>query len=443
MGKLRNDATKIFMSAIDAVKPRPLIQNKVFLENDILEVGAHAFNLREYERIYIIGAGKASAMMAKALEEILESKIYYGVISVKYGHLVECHKIKIMEAGHPVLDQNGLTVTDQILQLARGARERDLVICLISGGGSALLESLPSNIYLHDLQKVFELLLGCGSDIEEINTVRKHLSLVKGGQLARAIYPATCISIILSDVIGDPLDAIASGPTVPDPTTFKKAWDIIEKYNLINQLPDSVRTHLEEGVKGRIEDTLKLEDPIFGKVNNFIIGNNLLALKTAQEEAKRLGYNTLILTSRVRGEAREVAQVVASIAQEIEIYNLPIKKPACFLMGGETTVTLRGKGKGGRNQELALAALIAMEKVRKDYVIVSCGTDGTDGPTDAAGGMVDYEVTKNAVNLQLNPLTYLEENNAYPFLQKTGGLIKTGPTGTNVMDIILALIPKS
>ncbi len=441
MGKLRNDATKIFMSAINAVKPGHLIQNKVFLENDILKIGPHPFNLCEYERIYIIGAGKASAMMARALEEVLGAKIDYGVISVKYGHSVECHKIKIIEAGHPVLDQNGLAATDQILKLAQGATESDLIICLISGGGSALLESLPTNISLHDLQKVFELLLGCGSNIEEMNTVRKHLSLVKGGQLTRTIYPATCISIILSDVIGDSLNAIASGPTAPDPTTFKKAWDIIEKYNLINQLPDSVRSHLDQGVKGKIEDTLKPEDPIFGKVNNFIIGNNLLALKTAQEEAKRLGYNTLILTSRVQGEAREVAQVVASIAQEIEIYDLPIKKPACFLMGGETTVTLRGKGKGGRNQELALAALIAMEKVKKDYVIVSCGTDGTDGPTDAAGGMVDYEVMKNAVNLQLNPQTHLDENNAYPFLQKTGGLIKTGPTGTNVMDIILAIIP--
>jgi hydroxypyruvate reductase len=284
------------------------------------------------------------------------------------------------------------------------------------------------------------LLLGSGSNIEEINTVRKHLSLVKGGQLARAIAPAVCVSIILSDVIGDPLEAIASGPTAPDPTTFHDAWNVIEKYNLISDIPDVVVKHLDYGLKGDFPETLKPGDPIFKKIYNKILGNNMLALRTAQNTAQRLGYHCLILSSRIQGEAREVAQVLASIVQEIQQNGVPLNIPACVLTGGETTVTLKGKGRGGRNQELALAALLAMKGVRKEYIIVSCGTDGTDGPTDAAGGMAYPAVLKKAAELNLNAQDFLADNNAYPFLEQTDGLIITGPTGTNVMDITFALV---
>jgi hydroxypyruvate reductase len=282
--------------------------------------------------------------------------------------------------------------------------------------------------------------LDSGANIEEMNVVRKHLSLVKGGLLARAIYPATCLSLILSDVIGDPLESIASGPTAADPSTFQDAWEIIDRFKLSDRLPEAIRTHLEDGLQKRIPDTLKSGDPVFEKTHNFILGNNLGSLKAAEKTARSAGFNTLILSTRIQGEAREIARVCAAIAQELKDRQIPLELPACVLMGGETTVTIRGKGKGGRNQELALAALLAMKSTHTDYLIISCGTDGTDGPTDAAGGIASPEIYRTAQRLELNPSKFLERNDAYPFLEQTGGLIKTGPTGTNVMDIIAVLV---
>ena len=440
MIKLREAANHILLSAINAVKPDQLIRQKIGLQNDILTVEDQQFDLDHYKRIYIIGAGKASAVMAREMENMLGERIFYGVISVKYGHGIACRKLRILEAGHPVLDENGIQATTQILQIARDAREDDLVLCLLSGGGSALLENTPPGIELADLQRVFNLLLSCGANIEEMNIVRRHLSMVKGGQLARAISPATCINLILSDVIGDPLESIASGPTAPDPSTFQDAWEIIGKYKLVEQLPTDIKEYLQKGLQSKIPDTLKQGDAVFNKVHNFILGNNFGALKTAQKTAKDLGFNSIILSSRVQGEAREVAKVAAAIAQEILGRSIPLPRPACVLIGGETTVTLRGQGKGGRNQEFALSALIAMRNVDDNYLIASCGTDGTDGPTDAAGGMVYPEIWKKIREHGLLPEKFLENNDAYPFLKQTGGLIKLGPTGTNVMDIILILI---
>jgi len=437
---LRENAIQILNSAIDAVKPDRLIKHKLLLKKGFLKIESQQFDLDSYGRIYIIGAGKASAVMAREMENLLGDRIFYGVISVKYGHGVACRKMRILEAGHPVLDENGIQATSQILQIAGDAGENDLVFCLLSGGGSALLEKPPPGISLGDLQRMFELLLSCGANIEEINTVRKHLSMVKGGQLARAISPATCVSLILSDVIGDPLESIASGPTAPDPGTFQSAWQIIEKYKLSDSIPKNIKTHLLKGLQSQIPDTLKAGDRVFSKVSHFILGNNLGALKMSQQMAQKLGYNTLILSSRIQGEAREVARVAAAIAQEISQRDIPVQKPACILMGGETTVTLKGKGKGGRNQELALAALLAMKGEKNQYLIASCGTDGTDGPTDAAGGMIDPDVWTKANDVGISPLEFLENNDAYAFFSQTGGLIMTGPTGTNVMDIILILV---
>jgi glycerate-2-kinase len=437
---LKEAADHILFSAINAVKPDQLIRQKIKLQGDILKVEDQQFNLSKYHRIYIIGAGKASAVMAREMEEMLGEKLFYGVVSVKYGHGKVCRKLRILEAGHPVLDENGIQATAQILQIANDANEDDLVLCLLSGGGSALLEKPPADISLADLQKVFSLLLGCGANIEEMNVVRRHFSMIKGGRLARAISPATCINLILSDVIGDPLESIASGPTAPDPSTFQDAWNIIKKYKLGDALPQSVREYLEKGLQFKIPDTLKQGDAVFKKVHNFILGNNLGALRAAQETAEDLGFNSLIVSSRIQGEAREVAKVAAAVAQEIIDRNIPVNRPACVLMGGETTVILRGQGKGGRNQEFALSALIAMQHVKGQYLIASCGTDGTDGPTDAAGGMVYPEIWKRVREAGLSPDGFLANNDAYPFLDQTGGLIKTGPTGTNVMDIILILI---
>jgi glycerate-2-kinase len=437
---LKELGLKIVNSAIQAVKPDRLIQKKVVLKANHLTIEKQTFDLDKFEKIFIVGTGKASALMAREMENLLKDRIFYGVVCVKYGHSAPCRKVRIQEAAHPVIDENGLQATAQILQTVKGAGEKDLVICLLSGGGSALLEYLPEGISLQDLQTVFKLLLESGANIEEMNVVRRHLSQVKGGQLAREIYPATCLSLILSDVIGDPLESIASGPTAPDPSTFQDAWEILDKYKLTDRLPETIHQHLEAGLQRKIEDTVKAGDPVFDKVHNFIIGSNLGSLKAAEKTARSAGFNTLILNTRIQGEAREIARVCAAIAQELNDREIPLKLPACVLMGGETTVTIRGKGKGGRNQELALAAMMAMKNVKADYLIVSCGTDGTDGPTDAAGGFASSEILGNAEKLGLNPAKFLEQNNAYPFLEKTSGLIKTGPTGTNVMDIIAVLV---
>ncbi len=440
MDDLKIYAQKIIQSAINAVKPDLLIQRRVRLEGDNLIIGDRIFNLSAYKNIYVIGAGKASAWMGLEIEKILRDRIKAGVITVKYGHKAPTKIIQILEAGHPVIDQNSLEGTEKVLELVEKAGFEDLVICLISGGGSALLEKLPVGILLDDLQIVFKSLLNCGANIEEINIVRKHLSLVKGGQLARAIAPAHCISLILSDVIGDPLESIASGPTAADKSTFSDAWNVIKKYDLENNLPSAIHNYLQMGVAGKKPETVKPGDPILERVENIILGNNWEALISAKQTAEELGFNTLILTSRVQGEAREVARVLTAIVKEIQTRNVPLPKPACVLLGGETTVTIKGKGLGGRNQELALAALIEMKETTGPYIIVSCGTDGTDGPTDAAGGWATPGIWEKAREFQLNPLEYLNNNDSYNFLKQTGGLIQTGPTGTNVMDIIFALV---
>ncbi len=438
--ELTADVHKILLTAIEAVKPENLIPRQVKLEGSRLSIGGQEFDLSSFRNIYVVGAGKASAAMAAELEKIMGDRISAGAVVTKYEHAIPCRKVRIYEGGHPVLDENGLAGSKAVFELVNRAGTDDLVISLISGGGSALLEKLPPGISLKQLQKTFQLLLECGAAIEEINAVRKHLSLIKGGQLARAIAPATAFTLIISDVIGDPLDAIASGPTAPDPTTFATAWAVIQKYRLQEKLPDPVAAYLQSGVAGRQPETLKSGDPLFAKVRHFILGNNYSALNAAQEAAQKCGYKTLLLTSQIQGEAREVARVLAAIVQEISASGQPVEAPACVLAGGETTVTLRGNGKGGRNQELALAALIALQNHSGSYVIASCGSDGTDGPTDAAGGMASPEVLAAARQKNLSPQKALENNDAYPFLAQCDGLIKTGPTGTNVMDIMLVMV---
>jgi len=437
---LTADAHKILLAAIDAVKPENLIRRRIKRERDTLSINGQKLALSTFRNIFVVGAGKASAAMAAELEKIIGNRITAGAVVTKYDHAVACRQIRIYEGGHPVLDENGLAGSNAVFELVNRAGADDLVISLISGGGSALLEKLPPGISLKQLQKTFQRLLECGAAIEEINAVRKHLSLIKGGQLARAIAPATALTLIISDVIGDPLDAIASGPTAPDPTTFETAWGVIQKYRLEEKLPGPVAAYLVSGVSGKHPETLKSGDPLFSKVRHFILGNNYSALTAARETARKGGYKTLLLSSRIQGEAREVARVLAAVAQEISVSGQPVAVPACVLAGGETTVTLRGNGKGGRNQELALAALIALQNHSGSYVIASCGSDGTDGPTDAAGGIASPQVLAAAREKSLSPQNALENNDAYPFLAQCGGLIKTGPTGTNVMDIMLVMV---
>lgn len=438
--ELREAAKSIARSAIQAVDPEGLIHRAVKLEGSRLTIGKGSVDLAQFKRIVVVGAGKASASMAKALEDILGGRISDGVIVVKDGHAKPLKRLKVVEAGHPVPDERGVEGARLILSLVeKNARADTLVLCVISGGGSALMPLPAEGITLRHKQETTKLLLECGASIDEVNAVRKHISKIKGGRLARAAAPARLFSLLLSDVVGDALDVIASGPTVGDPSTFPQVRAVMEKYEIWNRAPESVRDAIEQGLKGESEETPKPDDKILERVSNVIIGNNRRALEAASAKAVSLGFHPLILTTCVSGEAREVGAVFASIAIEAEKSHNPVPPPACILAGGETTVTIRGSGKGGRNQELALSAALKLATA-KNIVVASIGTDGTDGPTDAAGAIVDTTSVERARQGGLDPLDFLSRNDSYPLLQKTGDLLVTGPTGTNVMDLLIALV---
>jgi len=440
MPNLRKHANEVFKHVLSTLDPEQLVREKVIIQDSTLIVEKREYNLNNYENIYVVGGGKACAPMAKAVEELLEDKIDNGIIVVKYGHGLPLKRIKTVEASHPIPDVNGIRGTSDILRLLSKTGEKDLIICLISGGGSALLIQPHKEITLHDIQITSTELLACGATIDEINTVRKHLSSIKGGQLAKASYPSTLITLILSDVVGDPMDIIASGPTVPDASTFEDAYTIIQKYSLEDKMPNSICEFLRNGKMGRIAETPENGNEIFDNTQNVIIGSNKIALEAAENKAKDLGYNTVILSSLVEGESRETAKFFAAIAREVSRTGIPVPKPACIIAGGETTVTIKGKGKGGRNQEFALSAAMEIEGC-EGVVILSAGTDGTDGPTDATGAIVDFNTCKNArKKFRLSPEEFLNNNDSYNFFKKTGEHIVTGPTMTNVMDIMISLI---
>jgi glycerate 2-kinase len=437
--QMRGQALEIFQAALRAVEPVEAILNHVKMEGESLLIGERRLELSNFDRILVVGAGKADAPMVQAVESLLGERVSDGIIVVKDGHGLPLQRVRVHEASHPVPDERGLGGAEEILSLVSGAGERDLIICLISGGGSALLVAPAEGVTLKDKQQVTQLLLACGASIHEINTVRKHLSRVKGGGLAHAAHPATLVSLILSDVIGDDLDTIASGPTVPDSTTFRQAEQILKRYGIWDEVPGSVRMYVEKGVKGEIEETPKPGDPSFQRDAWELVGTNLQALEAARKEAERLGYQTMILSGMVEGETREVAKAHAAIAKEVLSSENPIAPPACVLSGGETTVTLQGDGKGGRNTEFALASAIALEGV-ENVVVLSGGTDGTDGPTDAAGAIVDGETISQARKKHLDPVDYLRRNDSYTFFETLGGLVITGPTRTNVMDVCVMLM---
>jgi len=437
--RLREEARAIFEAGLQAADPMEAIHRHVKRRGDQLQVGEKTYDLSAYEKIYVIGGGKAGASMARAIEGLLKDRITAGFINVKYGHLADLEIVRLNEAGHPVPDEAGVRGAEKIVALADQAGEKDLVICLLSGGGSALLPLPIQGVTLEEKQAVTRLLLACGATINEINALRKHISRIKGGQLARIAMPATLVNLILSDVIGDPLDVIASGPTVPDESTFQDCWHILEKYQLTDRIPASILNHIRAGVSGQVPETPKPGDPAFAKTQNLIVGSNILAVKAAAQKAKALGYHTLILSSFIEGETREVAKVHAAIAKEILSSGHPIPRPACVISGGETTVTLKGKGLGGRNQEFVLAAALDIDNL-KEVIVLSLGTDGTDGPTDAAGAIADGLTVKRAKALGLDPFKYLQENDAYHFFQPLQDLIITGPTHTNVMDLRIILV---
>ena len=437
--KLRGDVRAIFDAGLKAVDPIKAVKNHINRDGNTLRVQGIGYDVAAYENIYVIGMGKAAASMAKAVEDILGDKLTSGIVNVKYGHTVPLNKIKINEAAHPVPDDAGLKGSQEIIELLKKTGEKDLVICLISGGGSALLPLPAGNLTLEDKQAVTKSLLECGADIHEINSIRKQISAVKGGRLAAFVYPSTLISLILSDVIGDDLDVIASGPTVPDTHTFHDCRNIIQKYKLDQRVPKSVIEYIEKGCSGEIEDTPKSDSPVFERTQNAIVGSNILAVSAAKEKAEELGYNSLVLSTFIHGETKEVAKVHTAIAKEIRSSGNPLKKPACIISGGETTVTIEGKGLGGRNQEFVLAAALDIDGLN-DVVILSGGTDGNDGPTDAAGAFADGTTISRAGKLGLNAYEYLCDNNSYNFFKPLGDLLITGPTNTNVMDLRVLLI---
>lgn len=438
------NSCEIFNAALAAVDPYNAVCNAAKVEENRLCVADIACDLAAFSRILVIGAGKATARMALAIETVLAGRIEAGLVIVKQGHTVPLKVIEQVEASHPVPDAAGLEGARRILGMAQAADEKTLVVCLLSGGASALLVSPVNGLTLQDKQQVTGLLLNAGASIGELNAVRKHLSAIKGGRLAQAVYPARMVTMILSDVIGDRLDVIASGPTAPDVTSFDDAWRVIKKYGLEEKIPLRAKDYLQRGLASLEPETVKAGDPCLDKGDNIIVGSIRLALDAAAEKSRQLGYDTEIITAELQGEARDAARLMAQTARD-RLADLQADGRLCLLFGGETTVTVKGQGKGGRNQELALA--FAMEIAGLDGVsMLSAGTDGGDGPTDAAGAMVDGSTTAHARRLGIEPATYLDSNDSYNFFHrfdassgKSSHFI-TGPTGTNVMDIQIVLL---
>jgi len=430
---------KIFQAGLRAVEPAAAVHKYCRLNGDVFSVDGFDYDLGKFEKIIVLGGGKAAAPMAKAIEEVLGDRIYGGMIIVKYGHLETLQKIAIREAGHPIPDQNGLNGALELYRLACEADEKTLVICLISGGGSALMPLPVSGLTLEDKQEATRLLLASGATIEEMNVIRKHLSVIKGGGLVRAVFPATLVTLILSDVVGDCLDSIASGPCVADTSTFGSCKAILEKYAIKTKLPVAVVQYIESGAAGDVPETLKPGEAFLKQSQHVIIARNFDALLQAKVKAEEDGYTTLLLSSTFAGESRELAAYHVAIAREIEKHGYPLSPPACILSGGETTVKLHGRGKGGRNQEFALAAAIKMAGLN-NCAVLCAGTDGTDGPTDAAGALVDETTVQRAEALFIDPQEYLDNNDSYHFFDKLDDLYKIGPTNTNVMDLRIVLV---
>jgi len=432
-------ASELVRAAVAAVEPASAIARHVCREGHILHLPSRSYDLRRYRRVLVVGGGKAGAPMAQAIESILGEYLSTGVVNVKYGYTAPTKKIEIRQAGHPIPDEKGVAGTQKMVELLSSATADDLVIALISGGGSALMILPVEGVSLADKRRLTDALLRSGATINEINTVRKHLSRVKGGGLARTAYPAEVISLILSDVVGNPLDVIASGPTVPDTTTFLDAKRVLEAHYLWERVPASIRQHLQSGVEGQIPDTPKPGDPVFERTHNVVVASNEIACRAVMQRASELGLRTLLLSTYVEGEAREVARVLAAVAKEIVHSGNPIGRPACVVAGGETTVTVKGQGLGGRNQEIALAAGIQIDGL-SEAAIAAFSTDGSDGPTNAAGAIADGTTAARARQLGLDPGQFLTNNDSHRFFAQLGDLIVTGPTNTNVNDVALILV---
>jgi len=440
---LRQDAKTIFKIALASVQAEKIIQPTVSLKKtktgDWVRCAGKSISLRSGGRLIVVGAGKASSHMARAAENLFGDRVDGGAVVTQKGHAVPCKRVEILEAGHPVPDQHGIQAAKIIGSWVDGAREDDLVLCLFSGGGSALLPAPVEGITLREKRGVTNDLLKSGATINAVNCIRKHLSCLKGGHLARRAAPARLLTLAISDVVGDPLDVIASGPTCGDPTTFADAERELKSNRVWKNLPPSIRRHLQKGIAGEIPETPGPEDPVFGRVHNIIAANNETALKAAANSARTLGYRPMIITRHMQGEAREIGKFLAGLADGIRKEDLPTLSPICLLLGGETTVTVRGKGLGGRCQELALSFLAHITDCNS-FCLLSAGTDGKDGTSPAAGAIVDAEMLKLIKKQKVDVGHYLNQNDSYGCLSDLGGIIPSAPTGTNVMDIVVLLV---
>ena len=427
---IRKDILEILSSSIDAVDPYKSV--KKHFNKNFLNVEEKKFDLNKYNNIYLVAFGKASIGMAEAVTDSVNIAKGIAVTNDKEKKVFN-RNIQTISANHPIPNQNSIKAADKIINLLEKTKKDDLVLILISGGGSALL--CKPRIGLKDLQKTTDILLKSGANIKEINTIRKHLSYVKGGQLLK-YTKSNVIALVISDIIEDPLEFIASGPTYPDSTTFSDIQNIFEKYNISHDLPISVIDLIKKGIKGEISETPKLNDSVFEIANNFIISNNKLACFSALNKAEKLGYKTMFLTSAIEGEAKDIGNFLIDKTINYKTY----AEKFLFVSGGETTVTIRGDGKGGRNQEMVLSTV----KKIKDNNIVFCSfaTDGIDGVVNAAGAISDKFTYKKSKKLNIDPEDYLKTNDSYNFFKKLGDLIITGPTGTNVMDIQLIALYK-
>jgi glycerate 2-kinase len=434
--------SRVLAAALDAVDPDAAVRRCLRREDGRLWVGERVFDLAKVRRVWVVGAGKAGFPMARAAADVLGEWVAGGLVIVKDGYAPRDAKlpgIEICEASHPLPDERGAAATRRMAGILNHLTHDDLVLCLISGGGSALLTAPAEGVSLADLQSMTMVLLGCGASINEINTLRKHVDLAKGGGLARWAAPAQVAALILSDVIGDPLDVIASGPCVPDSSTFADALAVLERYALLETVPAGIREHLQAGLRGELAETPKPADGLFARVSNFVVASNYQAAQAALAQARREGWGTLLLTTFLQGEARQAGRTLAAIARQVAQTGEPLPRPTCLVVGGETTVTLRGGGLGGRNQELALGAAAEMSGL-PNALLVALATDGGDGPTDAAGAVVTGDTLSRAAAGGLSPGDFLANNDAYHFFAPLGDLLLPGPTQTNVNDLAFLFI---
>lgn len=427
---------QILAAAITAVEPGAAVGRFVWRDGEMFSISGQVYDLRSFRRVVLLGIGKASLAMSTRLAEILGNRLSGGLVIPKQSPPIFHKPFTVIQGGHPIPDERSLKAGQKAIELVSSLDSADLLFCLISGGGSALVTAPVDGVSLADIQALTSALLACGVSIEEMNILRRHLDLVKGGGIARMANGATIISLLLSDVVGGALEAIASGPTAPDPTTCADALSILAKCELGDKIPVSITHALRSS-----NETPKPDNPIFEKVRNTIVGSNLQAAQAALRCAEEEGFHPYLLRTDLQGEARTAAFELATTLRQARLTGSPVPRPACIVAGGETTVTLKkkGRGTGGRNTELALAAVSELAEF-PDVMLITLATDGEDGPTDAAGAVVDGGTFQRAARFAMHPGDYLGRNDSYSFFEKLGDLLKPGPTGTNVNDLVFLFI---